>query len=687
MCKVKIRKGGTIAWVLLFACVFAWCVASVRVLASGQYEIDASNPREGAKDVLSYTGSMEEYEVKVSGVYDIEVFGAQAGPGIGHVRNTIHSQVSPDTEGGRGSHVKSRVYLEEGMRLAVYVGGQGGQGILDTYDISGNRAAEGGWPDGGSGTGIANVNTSDRYKSAAIQTGGGGGSTYIMYNGEKVISAKGGNSADMWITSGRYDHLYAHIGIGGGENRIQSSDELEWMTSDVKVLEDDVQEGNGRVVMTLRKPEMSLTLSADTEEWTRDDVTIEAVLRAYGSTLPTDCFFWENVPSVDSAWTNQSTVTVSKNGTYRCIGRDNAGNEKHAEIKITNIDRDAPHVTFHNSMADWTSGPVTISIDVEDGDGIGPADNPICWTEDAPGSWDDENEYEIVWTNVREKTVEENGRLAVLVRDRLGNKNEETYTVTNIDHTAPTVSLTHEGKWTSGEMLFYIEATDLQPDGRTIGCGLAEEAFSLDGEHFQSDNTILVTKEGEVVVWVRDALGNLSENHVKVSYDRSGSADGHHHDGHKDGESAGENVQDSMEDLFPADLLQIEIDERLREYKELTESHSRKDAQITTGVLVKEDVGFEKIATALGAKLQDSLLKETKDEDAAMSDAMDAEIEEPDEDTTQGGLLTAILAGKKWVTRFIQKWKHVIAYSLTGIICFGLMGLGCFLYLIKKRKK
>ncbi len=92
---------------------------------------------------LNYTGAEQIFEVKTSGNYQIELYGASGG--------NSHFPISGDylyesvtKYGGKGGYTKGDIYLTEGTILYFYVGGAGG-----SYEENDTKTDEGGWNGGG----------------------------------------------------------------------------------------------------------------------------------------------------------------------------------------------------------------------------------------------------------------------------------------------------------------------------------------------------------------------------------------------------------------------------------------------------------------------------------------------------------------------------------------------------------
>ncbi len=706
---------------LCFSCAFV-----MPANAENSYGIDADDPRADAEDVIEYSGNEETYEVKVTGIYDVSVYGAQGGTGIGCAWNEHLSYVSPNKSGDYGSAAKSRIFLEAGTKLTVAVGGQGGTGHLGYRSDKELWGGPGGWPDGKRGNTLGLYHDSDKDKDVAISTGGGGGSSCISYDGEMIISAAGGSGGAMMLDTSRNRNQRRDGGAGGGSSFIKDAGDLTWMTDDVNVLESGQNGGNGKIVFTLVRPRVGGSIHADREDWTTEDVTLRVSITSTGDGLPEECLYWEYDPKsgADDAkaegaplgeWTDEDTLTVSANGTVTCSVRDINGNESTATFHVTNIDRKGPKISRELSPSEWTMDPVTLTIRASDEDGVGIADEGYLWSDDAVLAPDDEGDYELLWNATTSKTYDENTSVTVTVRDKLGNRTEQTIEITNIDRTAPTVKLTPEDKWTSGEMTFMIDAEDLQPDGKTPGCGLPEDAYSADGTTFTDERAILVTEPGTVTVWVRDRLGNLTESHISVSYDKpkgggsgKGGKGGSGSNGNTSANPPGGERIPADEATLPNGGLPVEIpgiDEtsalgnislnaagRALQAGRKGKRKSATGAEDTMryGTIDKaEEPGFSEIVKALsGGDEQrfDSIGKSASTAASGKSGSGDM-----DGTTAKGGLKSGILAsvasGARWVMRIIQKWKHVITYSLGGLIFFSLLGLGAVFFLVWKRKK
>lgn len=154
---------------------------------------------------FGYSGGAQKYEVKASGTYRLEVWGAQGGQARGDGSWMAY--------GGYGGYAKGEIDLAAGDTLYIYVGGKGNNGTFGDW-------AYGGYNGGGYGC-------NDTYNGWGAEdddseaSGGGGGathitlntnrgvlSTYANYKDEVLIVAGGGGGAS-WSIQG---------GAGGGTN-------------------------------------------------------------------------------------------------------------------------------------------------------------------------------------------------------------------------------------------------------------------------------------------------------------------------------------------------------------------------------------------------------------------------------------------------------------------------------------
>ena len=146
--------------------------------------------KEDAKSLLNeysetyyydYTNNYQEFIVPKTGYYKVELWGAQGGS------NEVAT-------GGKGAYTTGKIYLNEGTKLYLYIGGMGA--------ISKDSVVTAGYNGGGSGATTDPLNTNEIFSQYG---GGGGGATDIrLVSGEwndqnslksRIMVAAGGSGA------------------------------------------------------------------------------------------------------------------------------------------------------------------------------------------------------------------------------------------------------------------------------------------------------------------------------------------------------------------------------------------------------------------------------------------------------------------------------------------------------------
>ncbi|MDD3392675.1 MAG: glycine rich domain-containing protein, partial [Bacilli bacterium] len=154
-------------------------VAQITYITSSKGTV--SSPAQHTAD-FSYTGNVQIYTIVETGVYKLEVWGAQGANFFGTYQTGYHL-------GGQGGYAQGQIQLTQGTVLYIYVGGT-------------TSSKTGGYNGGGSG--------------GQSSTKGGGGATDIRIYGtaleNRIIVAGGGGGANG----------YSAGGAGGGINGISA---------------------------------------------------------------------------------------------------------------------------------------------------------------------------------------------------------------------------------------------------------------------------------------------------------------------------------------------------------------------------------------------------------------------------------------------------------------------------------
>ena len=106
------------------------------------------------------------------------------------------------------------------------------------------------------------------------------------------------------------------------------------------------------------------------------------------------------------------TTEVTENGTYYIWVRDSAGNTTTQTIQVDKVDNTPPEIAYTINKDTLSQGYVTITVTSQDTQS-GLNDNPYSWDKT---TWSQENST---------RTVKENGRYTIYVKDKLENISEK----------------------------------------------------------------------------------------------------------------------------------------------------------------------------------------------------------------------------------------------------------------------
>jgi len=154
---------------------------------------------------FEYTGNVQEFEAPYTGVYLLEVWGAQGGMDTDEYGNIVY--------GGKGGYSKGEVRLTQGQKLYVYVGEKGGNYNVTSYNAF-NGGGKGGKTlgnrYGAGGEGGADGNA---YSEGIREAGAGGGGYYGGYANERY----GGSGGSGYI--GGVENGYSEVGVNSGHGK------------------------------------------------------------------------------------------------------------------------------------------------------------------------------------------------------------------------------------------------------------------------------------------------------------------------------------------------------------------------------------------------------------------------------------------------------------------------------------
>lgn len=232
------------------------------------------------------------------------------------------------------------------------------------------------------------------------------------------------------------------------------------------------------------------THSINPTNWTNGDVTI---------TLNTtdDMSGVKRIKKPDGSYIySVSTIyVVSANGSYTFVLEDNVGNTRNYTVTINNIDKTAPTGSLSHSPTNWVNTDVKIHWSVAD------ANSGVKQIKLPDGT--------IKTTATGDYTVSQNGTYTFVVYDVAGNTLTLQETVTNIDKTPPTGSLSHNPTdWVIDYVKIHWTASDSQSGFNRVVLPDGTSTTNASGDFTVTDN-------GTYTFTLYDNVGNsriLTEN-------------------------------------------------------------------------------------------------------------------------------------------------------------------------------
>ena len=258
------------------------------------------------------------------------------------------------------------------------------------------------------------------------------------------------------------------------------------------VLEDNV--GNTRnytvTINNIDKTAPTGSLSHSPTNWVNTDVKIHWSVADANSGVKQI-----KLPDGTIKTTATGDYTVSQNGTYTFVVYDVAGNTLTLQEKVTNIDKVAPTGSLSHSPTNWVNTDIKIHWSVAD------ANSGVKQIKLPDGT--------IKTTATGDYTVSQNGTYTFVVYDVAGNTLTLQETVTNIDKTPPTGSLSHNPTdWVIDYVKIHWTASDSQSGFNRIVLPDGTSTTNASGDFTVTDN-------GTYTFTLYDNVGNskiLTEN-------------------------------------------------------------------------------------------------------------------------------------------------------------------------------
>ncbi len=194
--------------------------------------------------------------------------------------------------------------------------------------------------------------------------------------------------------------------------------------------------------------------------------------------------------------TYKSAVSVTKNRTVYFRATDSVGNVTTETYKVTNIDKSDPKISIKASTTKATKSTVKLTASFSDDTGIATKQY----------SWDNKT-----WKTYKAAvSVTKNRTVYFRAKDEVGNVTTEKYKVTNIDKTAPKISVKAS---TTAETAEAVKLTASFSDNVKV----STKQYSLDNKTWKTyKSAVSVTENRTVYFRAKDRAGNLTTQEYTV---------------------------------------------------------------------------------------------------------------------------------------------------------------------------
>lgn len=250
-----------------------------------------------------------------------------------------------------------------------------------------------------------------------------------------------------------------------------------------------------------------ITIENISEEWTASDITVR-----FSATDNSNDTIYYTVSESGSLTAEQVTgtetsCTVTHNGTYYVYAKDLAGNIAKKIFNISSIDKTAPVIQIHPFTTDWTNQDIRISFSATDNSN----DTLVYAVSESDSLTAGE-----VTGNETSFLVTENSTYYVYAKDLAGNIAKKEVTVSNIDKTAPVITVDEiSTAYTNTAYDITFSATD-------DASGILYYTVSLNGSLAKDDITgtdtsFEVTENNLYYVYAVDRAGNVGKKEVLIT--------------------------------------------------------------------------------------------------------------------------------------------------------------------------
>ena len=271
-----------------------------------------------------------------------------------------------------------------------------------------------------------------------------------------------------------------------------------------------------------KKEAPSIVLKASTTKPTNKDVTVKVAVTDNKKVTLKKWAIGANAANKFSTVGTKlvdNSFTVNKNGTYTVYALDNNGNKRTKSIKISNIDKTNPTISLSPSTTNATNENVVVTASIDDNVKV------------ASKKWASGNQTATYFTKNGTKftsntfKINTNGTYTVYAKDSAGNTHVQTITISNIDKTAPIISLSiPEIDATAVSKKIQVSTTDdngIQDQKWAYGNKDAEYFVDKGSriaplQNANQKDKIITLKNGVYTVYAEDKLGNKAVKTITV---------------------------------------------------------------------------------------------------------------------------------------------------------------------------
>lgn len=269
----------------------------------------------------------------------------------------------------------------------------------------------------------------------------------------------------------------------------------------------NVSEGRNIIIRNIDRTVPLLTINPVSVGWTKEDVTVTFLATDNSNDTIYYAVSENGSLTAEQVTGTETSYTVTHNGTYYVYARDLAGNVAKKIFNVSSIDKTAPIIQIHPFTTDWTNQDIEISFSATDN-----SNDTLVYAVSESDSLTSEE----VTGNETSFLVTENSTYYVYTKDLAGNIAKKEVTVSNIDKTAPVITVDERNT------AYTNAAYDITFSARDDASGVLYYTVSLNGSLGKGDITgtdtsFAITENNLYYVYAVDRAGNVGKKEVLIT--------------------------------------------------------------------------------------------------------------------------------------------------------------------------